>query len=507
MKQSLAQLNYKHPTYVSNSKAWKEITELYELGESLESNKRHYLPQRPGEPLDIYKLRLQKATFNPILTKSINTLVNKLSTGSLDITNSDDPFWVRFRNDLDLKGSNDDKFIQNLFREILLYGRVYCHIDKTVGDFTPRNRKEELEQDIRPYITTYNATQVLDWGKEGYELEFIKTKQESIYRETPFSEPLIKTKWSIITKEVVATYVIYNKVGTIDYTDIKGNLYDSVILEEGIEPLSIIEHGVGHCPVKLLELNPELWVTNLVLSKLKEEIRISNNISDASDIGCQLQRTYKPYKEPTLDTNAFIAEEESPFVVGNTSVIKVEKYEIVESTGTALTTSRSLLQDIHQQIAMTLTMKSLRTNSDTDYEASGNSKRFDYVEQEAALINYGIIIREFYQSILDTVAMSQGILTVPKVNGLTSFKFDTSSELLLIAQGLLTVSHLLPELALKMFSYKFSSFLMDTNDPDLLNKLEQEIELKDFKELEARTSSNNSIADINQASVPMRTTS
>lgn len=501
----LKDLDYKHPTYLKYKNTWKQINELYEGGSLLENNIQYYLPKRPGEPQDLYNIRISKLDYNNILSKSINTLVNKLSTGSIEVSNGNSKFWLDFRSNLDLKGLNDDEFINNVFREVLLYGRTFVHIDKTTSDIAPRNLKEEKELGLRPYLTTYNAEEVLDWEFDKTGLKFVKVKQEFLYRPNLFSTPMTKVRWSYITDTLTAIYeVIVSKDSNGAISGIITPNGDVEAYEEGYEiaPTSIISHGYGVCPVKALILNPELWVTGLVIHKLKQSLALENYIADALSIGTHLQRTYKPYTDPNVSKGAFIEDSATDLKLGNASVIKVDKYEIVEMEGTATTVAMMRLKDIQQELSNVLTMKNLQSSSE-NYEASGSSKMVDFVNQELALINYGKLLREFYQEILSVVGRIQNISDDVLVSGFVDFRLDEVSEYMLLAQSLITVKELVPDIAKRAFALKFSKLILNTNDPATLAKLESEVASMDVSMSEASITPNKGLGT-NQPLKPKR---
>lgn len=171
-------------------------------------------------------------------------------------------------------------------------------------------------------------------------------------------------------------------------------------------------------------------------------------------------------------------------------------------SGSGIMAAQSILTIKQQELAVLLTMKDIKIDGE-NYEASGNSKRLDFVDQEAALVAFGKIIREFYQEILNIVAKVQNIKNVPSVNGLINFQLDEVSELLLISQGLMMYEKYVPEMTIKGFSKRLSKFILSTNDADVLAKLDAEIEAMDFSNVETDISPNNSL-DPNQMSKPKR---
>lgn len=498
-------LDGKHPIYKANERVWKEISELYNGGEILRQNSPYYLPQRPGEPNDLYTIRLNKFTYTNLLAQGIGTLTDQLSTGELNLGNATSSFWTEFRQNTDISGTSEKDFISNIFREVLLYGRVFVHIDKTSSDVSPRSLLEERELGIRPYLTTYSAPQVYDWDTDKGKVKFVKVRQEVRYRESPFSSPVTKVMWTYITDKIVARYEAYiDREGNKDYVslvDPTGKFVSEYNTDIVIEP-TIIEHGYKECPVQMLALSSETWVSNLAIHKLREALQLENFIFDAISVGCHLQRTYKPYRDPDANKGSFIEPCDDNLALGNASVIKVDEYKIVEMQGTAVDVAARRLQAIQQEISVVITAKTLNYNQES-YVASGNSKRIDFIEQQNSLVKYGQLLREFYQNLIDIVAGAYPSETRPYVHGYSSFQLDTVSEMLLLGQGLVTVAQYMPPLALKSFSERFSNLILDTDDPSVLAQLSKEINDMSFETPTVSLEPNNSL-DPNLASVPKR---
>lgn len=505
-------LEGQHPIYSANKTMWREITELYTGGSLLENNKQHYLTQRPGESDDLYKLRIAKFSYNNLLAKGLNTLSNQLSTGQLSVGNATSEFWTKFRENIDIAGTSEKEFTNNIFREILLYGRVFVHVDKTVSDIIPRTKQEEKELGLRPYLTTYSAPQVYDWDEDKGKLTFLKVRQEVRHRETPFSSPVTKIIWSYITEDMVAkyqTYVDRDEFGAYkSFVDPYGNPIRDFNDEATLEP-EIIEHGYGECPVKMLALSSEMWLSSLVIHKLKEALQLENFIFDAISIGCHLQRTYKPYVNPDANKGAFIEVcDDDALMLGNATVIRVDDYRIVEMEGSAVRVAMERLKTIQQEILVVITSKTINYDQ-TNYIASGNSKRIDFVEQAASLVNFGTLLREFYQDLINLIVRSNSNIvdTKPYVHGYTSFELDNVADLLLLGQSLITVAQFMPPIALKAFSDRLSQLILDTDDPKILIELEEQLNQMDFTIPEIKELEPNKSLDPNLASTPKRTSS
>tara|TARA_E500000331_G_scaffold162134_1_gene157079 strand:- start:3419 stop:4936 length:1518 start_codon:yes stop_codon:yes gene_type:complete len=88
-----------------------------------------------------------------------------------------------FMKDADLDGRSFDSFIREMSALSMVYGNVWVIIDKP--NIQVGTRAEELEQDIRPYVSMFTPDNVLDWEYSRqanglYTLSYLKVKEEIV---------------------------------------------------------------------------------------------------------------------------------------------------------------------------------------------------------------------------------------------------------------------------------------------------------------------------------------
>tara|TARA_E500000305_G_scaffold103129_1_gene98397 strand:+ start:855 stop:2384 length:1530 start_codon:yes stop_codon:yes gene_type:complete len=88
-----------------------------------------------------------------------------------------------FMKDADLDGRSFDAFVTEMSALSMVYGNVWVIIDKP--SIQVGTRAEELEQDIRPYVSMFTPDNVLDWEYKRrqnglYELVYLKVKEEVV---------------------------------------------------------------------------------------------------------------------------------------------------------------------------------------------------------------------------------------------------------------------------------------------------------------------------------------
>jgi hypothetical protein len=158
----------------------------------------------------------------------------------------DEPSLESFLKDADLEGNNLNSVIKQAQNYASIYGHCFMILDKP--SVSTNTRAEELDQEIRPYLSIATPENVLDWnfkrelnGK--YTLDYLKIREEvdrengtyirmwyldrvdTIYLKDDRSEPtLIDTVPNMIGK--IPAVILYNSkshkrgIGQSDLTDI-----------------------------------------------------------------------------------------------------------------------------------------------------------------------------------------------------------------------------------------------------------------------------------------------
>jgi hypothetical protein len=94
---------------------------------------------------------------------------------------ADEPTINNFLKDADLEGNSLNAVIKQAQNYASIYGHCFLILDKP--NVTTNTRAEELDQDIRPYLSIVTPENVLDWNYERqlngkYELNYLKIREE-----------------------------------------------------------------------------------------------------------------------------------------------------------------------------------------------------------------------------------------------------------------------------------------------------------------------------------------
>ena len=178
----MSDITYTHPDYDAYKARWEFYLRSYMGGDDYKDGA--FLTSYISEGKDEYARRLDLTPmdnhcknivhiYSSFLwrvppTRAFNSLAN-------------DQALEPFMKDADLDGRSFDSFMRQAQVWASVYGHVWLMIDKPRSN--ANTRAEELEQDIRPYLSIVTPENVLDWNFERqingkYELNYLKIREE-----------------------------------------------------------------------------------------------------------------------------------------------------------------------------------------------------------------------------------------------------------------------------------------------------------------------------------------
>ncbi|ALF55630.1 hypothetical protein ACX27_26760 [Nostoc piscinale CENA21] len=459
---TLKQLESCHDEYLYSADTLRRIDLLTAGGHKLEKNIEEFLPQRPGEDNEVYEARRRKYNYLNILGSAINQQVAKLSSAALSVSGiGNEPLWEQFREDTDLAGRSERELLSHIFAELLKFRKVYLHVDKPRALVAPLNRAQEAALGLRPYAIAYSPFQVTNWHEESGKLQWIKIRQIVTSQPDPTQEPQTIAKWTFIDNTSIATYAAPVKLrnGRIEEINGKGAADETPL------PLqSEILHGLGEIPVIKIELPDSLWVADQAYPKALEHLKTEHTRHDMLTLA-YFQRTYKKVRVPDDDLEETYSEVE-PIKTGLQHVLELDDFKWNEPTGTIIEHINNTLQSIKDEVRDLISLGGGSTTTEA-VRQSGESKVMDFVKQEAILRQYGNIICQAYQSLLQLVAKSAGLSNPEQISvtGLQSFDNDTLESLISKVTNLSTIDFTtlaanLPPTAYKLIYSQLVSLLV-----------------------------------------------
>lgn len=260
-----------HPAYKHYLNRWLFLGDSYNGG--YEYFLGRYLEPYYYESRDDYEKRLRMLALDNQV-KSVVGIYNsflfrrdpKRNYGSIETNPGLEPFLA----DADLDGRSFHQFIRELSQYTMVYGNVWCIVDKpAVQSFT---RADELRQGIRPYVSMFTPDNVLDWEYQRqsngvYELVYLKVKEEIVNNKQFIRE---------YTPEEVNVYMV-------DGDEKTGKLHSTMPNELGKVPAVCVYaqrsqiRGVGISPMgDIADIQKELYE---FASEIEQIIRLTNHPS------------------------------------------------------------------------------------------------------------------------------------------------------------------------------------------------------------------------------------
>lgn len=451
-------LTIRHNDWLDNFEFWKVLQDI--KGGAIEVMKRRefYLPKRPGEELSVYKSRLAKLVFTPVMSTAIREFVDEVvsSSHSLRYEIKDTLFWERFSADTNSDGRTEDDLLGELLTCLLFFGKLSVGCINPVIEHQPRNRYELERLNIKPDAYIYTPLQVINWGKGWYITE------QKVNVSEPLKVPVEKTRWIVWTDDY---YEVYEEEAKV--------FGGSGRVLKGVRTY----HNLGACPMVSMKLSPELWVGNTVLLKQLQHFWIENNWTDSATIAGIIQRILKPRdtkEDLTHITNDTYLQD---LKTGNPYTIIAEDFQFRETTGAALSGLQETLDKIERQIKELVSKGNTAVINKGVVEQSGRAKEVDRIATAKAKQRYGAKLASLYQSVV-TIVAKLASKDVPQFSGLSSYGTDSVDGILSSSILISQVEDRVAPTALKLWYERVSTILAASNSPDVDTQILKEIEDK-----------------------------
>ncbi len=264
-------IEYQHPDYENNLDRWEFYVRSYMGGQDYRDGS--YLTSYLNEDKNAYSRRLALTpldnhcrnvvhVYSSFLWRQPPTRNFQQMEGSADL--------IAFIKDANLDGQNFNSFMREAQIWSSVYGHVWVMLDKPQS--TAGTRAEELDQEIRPYVTLITPENVYDWKYERmpsgrHELTYMKVR-ESVNR---IDGTTTETYFRIWTKEQIqliryhgdeATIVetIDNPIGKIPAVNIPANR--SIVRGIGISDISDISYMQQAIYQELSEIEQLIRISN-----------------------------------------------------------------------------------------------------------------------------------------------------------------------------------------------------------------------------------------------------
>lgn len=179
-------IEYQHPDYDANEARWEFYIRSYLGGQEYQNGS--YLTGYLNESENEYARRIQLTPVDNHCRNVVHIYSSFLwRTPPVRVFNSltGNPALDALIKDADLDGASLNSFMKQAQIWASVYGHVYILVDKPQSN--AKTRAEELEQEIRPYLSLFTPENVFDWKWERtpsgrFELTYLKLR-EAVDRE------------------------------------------------------------------------------------------------------------------------------------------------------------------------------------------------------------------------------------------------------------------------------------------------------------------------------------
>ncbi len=375
MPEQQLDLNQTHPLYKRASAVRETARDLFSGAEAVRAKGPLYLYKGSVESNDLYNLRLKRAVFDNWVKVAVLTRValtwRKRPSREKTLPKS----LVAFIEDIDGKGTHADVFFKNVDIDASVDGMTWVKVDKTrkpdLG--RPLSAQEERELNLRPFMTSVPAGNVLDWhiGKDGA-LDWLVEASGAYRIEAPGKERSETEKRTIWYR------------GHFEVYDVKKENNKSIFTKNEEESG---DHDLGVVPFVPFYGNKECdylgWP--VATDVLGHNLAIYNKYSDrdAAEFLSNNPRAYAicPERPELLNAN-----------VDNGIWIKAEPgvqcdIGYLEPTGAGLTSSRESERDLIRRIHETMLQQAKRDTAQVESA--------DTLREEARIFNSSLMSHAF----------------------------------------------------------------------------------------------------------------
>lgn len=266
------EITYTHPDYDDYQNEWEFHLRSYLGGEHYRDGQ--YLVQYLNEDKNQYSRRLDLTPIDNHCANVVHIYSSFLwknpptrEYNSLE----NNPVLEPMMRDIDLDGRSLDTFMKQAQIWSAVYGHVWIMIDKPKSN--AGTRAEELQQEIRPYLSLYTPENVFDWRWERTEsgrqkLMYLKVR-EDVIRETSTESV---THFRVWTEDTVEVYEVSNETERlIESMDNPLGMIPAVYLPAA----RTVTRGIGKSDIADIALMQKAIYQEL--SEIEQLLRISNH--------------------------------------------------------------------------------------------------------------------------------------------------------------------------------------------------------------------------------------
>lgn len=393
-------LNIKHPEYERRSHVWDEVYYFNAPHEAMQ-NRERWIKKRPFEDEELYRDRLNRFAYTPVLSDAIWDLLKLMATGNID-TNPDLPqsknLWLR------------------MARSMMVYGVLWTSL---VGDDA----------------VVMNPTSILNWGygSDG-ELDFVVVRTYSESTQL-FEKPKRLTHWDVIERSRIRRWTAEDN--------------------HSPELVSDSTNEVGRVFFQMSTVPNEYWVAALCMIKQIQYVVVESCGYDAATL-MYIQRTFKPIQTPDGDLdNTYLGDGEPDIETDNRTVVKGD-FAFVEPSGSSIVQTREYQSNLERQIKDIVSRGTFNVSQNANQSAQ--SKSFDYANVSNHVLRYASLVNETFTQHLSS------LYGIPyEMTGMQDFQINRLQSVIDVSTNLMPLAEQIPEESLSRWFQYVGSVLDNSN--------------------------------------------
>lgn len=155
-------LKQTHPLYSRFQHEWEFFADSYEGGTAYTS--KPYLFRHARETNSDYLDRVLRATYLNLVRKQIDIYSAFIFKDPI-VRDTKDQEFKQFEDDADRKGTSLDQIMSDQVGKFgMIFGHTVTVVDLPRNASEAKNKRQEKEQKIRPYVSVYTPLEVVNWA-------------------------------------------------------------------------------------------------------------------------------------------------------------------------------------------------------------------------------------------------------------------------------------------------------------------------------------------------------
>lgn len=156
--------NTKHKDYEKHYPEWELMEDVLEGEEEVHEEGQKYLPRLTGQTDQEYSAYVMRAPFYNATARTVDGLVGMIFRKAPTITTT--AGMEDIVKDMTLDNTGLDELAERITRELVGIGRMGLLVEYPKVDTTSITLAQASQSNLRPYVTTYEAEQILNWRME-----------------------------------------------------------------------------------------------------------------------------------------------------------------------------------------------------------------------------------------------------------------------------------------------------------------------------------------------------